>query len=323
MLNKLDYKILFELDDNARQSLSKIAEKIGTSKQVVNNHVASLIEEGFVKKFLTILDLSKVDLILHKVYLRLIRSSAKDEERIIDFLNNHKNVAWLVRTEGIYDLALAFHTKGINELNKVLLELENKFGKQISEKVINRIITGEFFHRDYLVENKKSGFRKNVIFQTQEKPVQLDETDLKILAGLCRDSRASIVEISKKVKISADAVGKRIKSLEKLGILKSYIIVLNTEKLGILHYKVLLKVGNFNEKLEKEFLEFCRAHKNITFYNKGIGSWEIELDLEVGNSEEFREIMRLLKQRFADSIKEYFSLVIYDIKKFDFLPMEK
>lgn len=320
MLTKQDYKILFELDDNARQSLAQIASKVGTSKQVVSNHLNKLVKEDYIK-FLTILDLSKIDLILHKVYLRLIRTSEKDEEQIANYLNKHKNVSWLAKTEGIYDIAAAYFTKDINELNEVLSDLENKFGKFISEKAVNRIITGEFFHRDYLVENKQSPPRKNIIFQTQEQAHKLDETDWVILSALCQNSRQNIIKISEKVKLSADAVGKRIKNLEKKGIIKNYIIVLNTEKLEKLHYKVLLKINNFTKQTEQEFIEFCRQHPNITFYNKSIGSWEIEIDLEVEKSEQFRKIMRSLKNNFADFIKEYFSLIIYDVMKFNFLPM--
>jgi DNA-binding Lrp family transcriptional regulator len=322
MLNKLDYKILFELDDNARQSISQISKKVGTSKQVANNHVTNLLKKGFIKKFLTILGLSKVGLALDKVYLRLIRTSLEDEKRILKFLKNHKNVAWLVRTEGVYDLAFALHTKNVEELNNIIYELEDKFGKFISEKIVNRIITGEFLHRDYLIENKKSELRKNIIFESQEEKVKLDEIDIKILSSLCNDSRVSSIQISKKVKISADAVSKRIKRLEKSNVIRNYILVLDNEKLNLLHYKVLLKIGNFDQKKEKEFLDFCKAHKNITFYNKSIGSWEIEIDLEVEKSKDFREVMRALKQKFADSTKEYFSLIIYDIQKFNFLPME-
>jgi len=322
MLNKIDYKILSELDSNARESYSEIARTIGTSKQVVSTHVEYLLKEGHIKKFLTILDLSKMGLTLHKVYLRLLRASEKDELEIISFLKEHKNVTWLVRTEGIYDIAIAFHTLSINELNEILLELENKFGKFISEKVVNRVITGEFFHRDYLSDEKTTS-RKKTIFQTYSVPFKFDDTDLKILAGLARDSRKSAVDISEKLKIGPDAVGKRIKILEKEGIIQNYILVLDSEKMEMLHYKVLMRVGNFTQEIEKKLLDFCKKNKNITFYNKGIGSWEIEIDLEVKNSVEFRSIMRDLKQKFADSIKEYFSLMVYEIAKFDFLPMHK
>ncbi len=84
-----------------------------------------------------------------------------------------------------------------------------------------------------------------------------------------------------------------------------------------------MRLTHFEAKIEKKFLEFCRQQKNTTFYNKNIGAWEIEIDLEVKNSEEFRRIMRLIKNEFSDIIKDYFSLIIYEVVKFDFIPMKE
>lgn len=321
MLKKIDYRLLFELDNNARQSCGEIASKIVTSRQVVGNHLNMIVKEGYIIKFLTILDLSKLGLILHKVYIRLVRTSAEDELQILDFLKNHQNVAWLVRIEGIYDLAFALHTKDMIELSKILLEIENRFGGFISEKIVNRVLTGEFFHRDYFLPGQKSGLRKTMVFQSLEKEYALDEIDYKILAALCRNARVTSVDMAQKIPITADAIGKRIKNLEKAGIIKNYIIVINDSKLNQLHYKVLLKISHFTEDVERKFIEFCRQHANITFYNKIIGVWDLEIDLEVHKSEDFREIMRLIKTEFADFIREYFPISIYDILKFDFLPM--
>lgn len=323
MLKPIDSKILFELDNNARQSYKRIADKLHSSKQVVGNHLESLVKNGQIIKFLAILDLSKVGLLLNKVYLRLTNTSYKDEEKIVQFLNKNSNVAWLARTEGIYDIAIALHTKDTEELDNFLIDLENKFGKFISEKIVNQILTGEFFHRDYLLQRKTSGFRENIIFKTQEKEIELDEIDIKILSALCLDARTSVLKIAEKTSLTADAIGKRIKKLEKSGVIKNYIIVLNAEKMKMVHYKILMKVANLNEKNEEKFLEFCRNNKNIVFYNRGLGSWEIELDLEVNNSEEFRNIMRLIKNEFSGLVKEYFSLTIYEIIKFNFLPQRK
>lgn len=322
MLKKIDYKILYELDLNSRQSYNDIAKKINTSKQVVGYHLNELTKEKYIKKFLTIFDLSKLGFILYKVYVRLFNISEEEENEIIEFLKNHESVAWLVRTEGIYDLAFALHTETINDIDQMLLALEDKYGNKISEKVVNRVITGEFFHRDYLLERKENNMRKGFVFQTLGKKEKIDDIDWKIMASLAKDSRVSVIEIAKKVPISADAVGKRVKTLERLGIIRNYVLVLDDTKLNQIHYKVLLKVHHFNDKVNKKFLQFCREHPNITFYNKNIGTWEIEIDLEVKKSEEFRGIMRLIKKEFANSVKEYFSLIVYEVNKFDFIPMK-
>ncbi len=322
MLKKIDYRILLELDKDARQSYSQIAESIGTSKQVIAYHINTLAQEGYIRKFLTIFDLSKLGFILHKVYLRLIRISIEEELQLVDFLKKHKNVAWLVRTEGIYDLAFALHTIDILELNALLLDMENKYGRVISEKIVNRVLTGEFFPRDYLLEKETTtADHKAIIFQTTDAQKPLDGIDWKIIAALARDGRKTVVDMAKRISLTADAISKRIRRLEKEKVIRNYILVVDDAKLNQLHYKILLKITNFNETIEKKLLQFCRQHPNITFYNRNIGFWDIEMDMEVKKAEDFREIMRTIKTAFADNIKEYFSLMIYDIQKFDFVPM--
>lgn len=320
MYGKVDRKILFELDKNSRRANAEIARNVDTSKQVVGYHIKKLCG-GPIKKSLTILDLSKLGLIVHKVYLRLMNASEEDEIRIAKYLEDHQNVAWLVRTEGIYDIACAFHTRDVVELTRHLQDFEEKFGSCVSERIVNRVVGGEFFHRDYLIEGKSSGFREPVFFHSGSLGKEIDEIDWKILRMLTQESRIPVVDISKQLPISADAVGRRIKLLEREGIITNYTIVLDGESLGQLHYKILLRTGSFPADTESRFKEFCKGHPHITFYNKSIGGWDVEIDMEVPTSAHFREIMRQVKQEFSIAIKEYFSLMIYDLRKFNFLPM--
>ena len=55
-LDKKDFKILLELDKNARQTDSKIAKKIGLSKQVVNYRIKNLIKDELITKFYTLVN---------------------------------------------------------------------------------------------------------------------------------------------------------------------------------------------------------------------------------------------------------------------------
>ncbi|MBS3118286.1 Lrp/AsnC family transcriptional regulator [Candidatus Woesearchaeota archaeon] len=326
MLTKLDYKILSELDSNARQSYGQIATAVGSSKQVVSNHVQMLFREGYIQWFLTAIDFSKVGQIIYKVYLRLMKASEEDELKIVFFLKAHPLVVWLARAEGIYDIAFAVSVREVGELNKLLIDLENQFGRHIFERAVNTILRGEFLNRGYLTDEKITGMEKKADFQsTQVSSVENlpvykpDEVDNKILVLLCRNPRESVVKIAETVPLTADAICKRIKRIEQTGIIKRYLTVLNHNKLDSLHYKVLIRVSDFNEETERKFFEFCRVNKNIVFFNKGIGSWEVEIDVEVRTSEEFRRVMRQIKQEFAGSIKEYFSLIIYEILKFEFM----
>jgi len=68
----------------------------------------------------------------------------------------------------------------------------------------------------------------------------MDEIDMKILDILIENARTPFVEIAKKLKVSEATIRKRVKSLEKRGIIKKYTIVIDPEKVG---YRTIAIVG--------------------------------------------------------------------------------
>jgi|OpeIllAssembly_1097287.scaffolds.fasta_scaffold16787_4 DNA-binding Lrp family transcriptional regulator len=62
--------------------------------------------------------------------------------------------------------------------------------------------------------------------------INLDVTDKKILNLLQQNSKANIKEIALKIGLTQTPTYERIKRLEKAGVIKSYIAVLDKEKVG-------------------------------------------------------------------------------------------
>ena len=62
--------------------------------------------------------------------------------------------------------------------------------------------------------------------------MQLDQTDVKILAALTLDARLSSRQIAKQCGVSIGTVLSRMKKMEREGIIKGYSAMLDHEKLG-------------------------------------------------------------------------------------------
>jgi len=90
-----------------------------------------------------------------------------------------------------------------------------------------------------------------------------------------------------------------------------------------LHYKILMGLKNLSEKREKELMEYCRVQPNMVYIVKALGPWEFEIDMEVESAQQLREIMMDLKTKFKDIIKDYSSLHIYQVHKYNFCPSEQ
>ena len=82
------------------------------------------------------------------------------------------------------------------------------------------------------IKYNKSNVQKNKKVDKQIEQTLIDEIDKKILKKLLTDSRFSYRQIARELKLSVGTVLKRIKRLEKGGIIKYYTTILNHEKLG-------------------------------------------------------------------------------------------
>ena len=319
-LDVKDRKILYELDVHSRQSNSEIAKKVGLSKQVVGFRIKRLIGEKIISSFHTVIDISKLGFTIHKAFLKLQNMDRDKEIELIHFLKNHPNIVWLASCDGMFDLAFGTWARDMVFLDNTLTELDKKFGQHIAERQITTIIKGEYFFRDYLInKNSPSSYRKS-FFGSVPNPVKMDETDWKILLRLSDNARISSVDLSNLIKISADSVSDRVKRLEKSGVIKHYNIIPNESKYPFLHYKVLISFRNSTKEWENSFTEYCRINPNIIYIVKALGPWGFEIDLEVESPGQFREIMMNIKTEFKDILKDYSTLQIYQVHKYNFCP---
>ncbi len=319
-LDLKDRKILYELDINSRLPSSEIAKKTNLSKQVVGLRIKKLIREKTISSFYTVIDISKLGFTVHKNFLRLQNLDSSKEAELISFLKNHPDVVWIASCDGRFDLAFGTWAKDMAYLDRTLRELNRRFGEYIAERQIATIIRGEYFIRDYLIDKKEPSAMRQSFFGAVPEPVELDDSNWRILLELGKNSRASYLEISKKAGISADAVSSRIKKLEKAGVIRHYNIVPNESNYPFLHYKVLIGFRNISEDRENSLIEYCRINPNIVYIVKALGPWEFEIDMEVTTAAQFREIMMDLKTRFSDVIKDYSALHIYQVHKYNFCP---
>ena len=318
-LDLKDRKILLELDADSRQSNARIAKRTGLSKQVVGFRIARLLREGMVRSFYTVIDIAKLGYTNHKVFLRLQDMEAATEAALVKFLQEHESVVWAVSCDGQFDLAFGTRVQDMEQLEQLLKQLTQRFGAHIAERSIATIIRGEYFWRQYLAPEQKERTLPESAFGSVPAPAKLDEKDWKILVRIAEDARASSVAIGAAAGLSADAVAQRIRKLEQSGVIQRSNIVPGPA-FPYLHYKVLFRLRDLGASREAALLAFCKRHPNIVYVVKALGPWDFETDIEVESVERFREVMMELKTRFADVIRDYSPLTIYQIHKYNFCP---
>ncbi|MBI5159316.1 Lrp/AsnC family transcriptional regulator [Candidatus Micrarchaeota archaeon] len=321
-LDKIDARLLWELDRNARATLSSLAKKVRLSKEAVRNRIARLEREQVISKYYCIIDVSKLGCYVTKAFVRFQGTTEKEEDEIVAWLTRHSSVVYVERCDGAFDLVFGAWARNVQEYNDFLHSFLNRFNSFISERQIASIVQGQYFVRDYL-GGKSAGTEREMLFGAVPSEEKVDDLDLLILAQLGENGRKQFVEIARAVKISPDSVSTRVRKLERAGVIQGYVLLLNHAALGQLHYKVLLRLQNLPDEEEARLLAYCKAHPNIVYAVKAIGPWEYELNIEARGVEEYRSIMREFKREFAGAVKDYSTLNLYKMEKYNFCPSSK
>ncbi|MEX0920460.1 MAG: Lrp/AsnC family transcriptional regulator [Candidatus Pacearchaeota archaeon] len=318
-MDNKDKKILYELDKNSRATYSQISKATRISKETVRYRINNLTKEGVIRKFLTVINSSKLGNSFYQITLKLQNIDEKKKRRIIDFLKDSNHVAWIGNLEGNYDIAFILYMKNQLELQKFVKILYEKFSKSIMRKTLSINLNAEFFNRDYLVNKKRTLIKKNS-YESYDKFLKLDATDKKICSLLGKDARMSSVEISNKISISADSVSRRIKNLEKEGVIQGYTLVMNQDKMEQSHYKILLHLNNISKEKEDQMISVIRFNNKVIAIVKVLADWDYEIDLEVENINLMKEFTMELTNKFSEIIRDYESIRVINMPKYNFYP---
>jgi len=318
-LDLKDRKILYELDIDSRQSYHKIAKKVGLSKDSVIYRINKLQKQGIIKQFHTLIDVGKLGFISFRLYLKFQNTTPEKENEIIEFFKNQKIVTWLVSIDGDYDLGMWILTKSIKEINKLWKIFLKKYKDYIDKKGLTIFTKVSYFPRAFILRKKQK--LDEYVFITEPAETKLDETDIEILKLLAQNSRISVLEIAKKLKISAKTASSRIKNLEKNKIIIGYRTMFDLEKLGYQYFKVHFNLHNLTDKKEKEFRSFIKLNPNIIYDNEVLGGDDIEIEVQVKTIQDLRGLLDKIKKRFAEIIKNHKYMVFYKEHKYLFFPL--
>jgi DNA-binding Lrp family transcriptional regulator len=307
-LDLRDKKLLFELDKNSRVSLSELAKKLRTSKEVVHYRLNNLIKNNIILRFHTVPATYRFGLTAYKVYLKLSDYSEEDYNKLISFLSNHKDVFWIGICKGRWDLIFGIWASSLEEFFQIHDSILHKFSKFIQEKELSISRESLQYNRRWMYDDKSPVVE--FTFGEKESKITLDDKDKKILDELVSNSRKSIVDIAEKTRFSIDTIRYRIKSMEKEGIIRGYKCLLNASKVGFSTCKAFVFFKNITEAKKKEFIEHCKHLQNTINIITTFAPWDLEIMFEKTSYEEYFRIMDGIKNKFNDIMRFYESIMI-------------
>jgi len=134
--------------------------------------------------------------------------------------------------------------------------------------------------------------------------IKLDTKDMKILAELDKNARQSNNEIGKKVGISKESVKYRIDRLIENKVILRFHTVVNYFKLGIVKFKLYLRLTNANKEKVEELAEYFYKHKKTEWVVISTGKWDIIIGFLVHNVNELDDEVQTFLNRFSKYVHE-------------------
>ncbi|MFH0835526.1 MAG: Lrp/AsnC family transcriptional regulator [Candidatus Micrarchaeota archaeon] len=309
-----DRQILYELDVDCRQPISRIASKLGMSKQRVSYRIARLEEEGIIMGYRTLIDATRLGFIQFRGYVTLRRADEAKVGEIMRFLKGRKEVWGLARITGSADIIFVMGARKTRDYNAFWGEVENKFKPWIARTRVSVYSPIYHFSKAYLT-GKKDETKPRIIGGD---PVETDELDMKILKIISNEARTKAVEIARAAGSDPETVAYRIKRLAATGVIQGYRASIDIEKLGYEYYKADFSLTRTVKR--EQIREYCRQEPNMYQVNEPIGGGDLEVEFHVRSLHELLGKIQELRRAFPETIECYDYIRILNEEKMTYYP---
>ena len=299
MIDKIDTKLLFELNWDARQTHSGLAKKLKVSKQVIRYRMQNLEKSGIIQSYHALIDWRKLGYNVIRVYVKWHNIPPEKEQEIYARIKKDPLFMWTVKFEGEFDIGFFVWVKSIPQFSEKWLAFLIEYKRYILKYEIYEAINMVHYPMKTLIEDKK--YHEKIL--GEEKLIKYDHIDYEILKLVTENSRIPIINIAKKIKLTAKAAIYRLKRLEKNKIIIGYNALIDTNKIGYTFCKIDFYLNDLSRI--KEMFEYAKIHKNVVYRMETIGGPELEIEVMIKDNAEIKILIENIRKKFAGIIETY------------------
>jgi Lrp/AsnC family transcriptional regulator len=138
----------------------------------------------------------------------------------------------------------------------------------------------------------------------------MDEMDLSILRVLQKDNSLTVTEIAKQVGLSASPCWKRINRLEKEGIIKNQVAVLDGRQLGLsLTVFMSIRTGEHSGDWLNSFAKFIKVMPEVQEFHRMAGEVDYLLKIVVPDMDHFDKFYKnIIEKTSLNDVTSSFSM---------------
>lgn len=320
-MTQIDKDLLFLYSDNSRFKIRELAKKLKKSPQRIKYTLKLLEREQIVNNCHCIFDYSYFGLILFRVYFKGGYASEKDRAAIIQQLRQNNYIVSIYELNGEFDLAIEILSPNPSRFNKELKKIIDEIPTLNNYKIILNLVT-HIYPRSYLVNDQQllDTVKPEILVGGDRNVESFEKNELAVIKNFLENPKIRMTTLAKKCDINIKTSNAMVRDLQKRKIIKGFKYVLDTEKLDVAKFRLFLKLHNISPEREQQLFDYMLKTKEIVQFNKTVGDWDIELDLESSNRTKTRSLIVQVRQEFKDLIESFNIIEFYYYYKKSFLP---
>ncbi|MFW9877452.1 MAG: winged helix-turn-helix transcriptional regulator, partial [Candidatus Thorarchaeota archaeon] len=117
------------------------------------------------------------------------------------------------------------------------------------------------------------------------------------------NSRMSLIEIAKKLKVDHKLVKYRMKKLEKNNIILAYVSSPNFDKLNLEFVQINISLND--PSIKNEIINYFNSTNKCLFALELLGRYDLSIEIHVENSLELKQIIDNFRKKFVNQYNEY------------------
>ena len=310
-MDKIDLKLLTEIDINPKISLSKLGKKLKISQQVADYRIKKLIRNGTISKFGTIINLKSLRFEHYRVFFTFNQKKYSDKE-IFRFLLNRKGVYWSSRIGGRYDLLVTLFVYDFEEYDKFIDDFNQTFPGLIKDFKGCYVLEHNIYKHKYLSKDDSK-----ISYGYNDKTQKIDDLDFHILSKIKDNCRLSSIELIKG-KITYKTILNRIKNLENKNIILGYRMFIKSEEMK--PFIILFSYKDYTREQEKDLLKYLGQNSTVTQTLRMFGIWNLFIHVRDNNNENIQKLIIDLRDKF-ELIDNYEIIPIFEDIQINLFPV--
>ena len=307
-MDEKDNLILFELLQDCRQPISKIAKAVKLPQQTVSYRIKKLEDSKVIKKYTANINYAKLDYSRHSLYLDVKGVSVEEVNGYLKDITHIHDVSccYLLHEMSQWKLYVSVWTKDIARFD----EIQTKIVSEFKNKIKNYFSFQSVKSYTYLARRLNPKKKALVDIKGTPENIEINSSDWKLIDLLKENSKLTNIELAKKLKSNVSTINRKINSLKKKGIVERFYPIIDVNKIGLTEYTFVSRVDPSAEKELEKFMEFAKNDSRFVIVIKAVGYVNLYYAFLVKNRNELSEMTQKAHSILGSAVLEEYKIEI-------------